>query len=89
MFCLISQFLASLSGVVVEENVTIHSVVNSSEILANSLIPIVITLLAPTGGSDQLVASLTAILQSLASLFGVQIDNPPQRFGKQNLCTYR
>ena len=71
-----------MSGVVVEDNVTIHSAVNSSEISANNIIPIVITLLAPNGGSDQLVASLTVTLQNLASLFGVQIERPPQRFGK-------
>lgn len=71
-----------MSGVSVDESSTILSVINSSAILPGNPTPILITLLTTNGGSAELTATLSQLLNIIVTELGVQLVQPPQRFGK-------
>ena len=76
------QLFTRLSGASVDENSTILTVINSSAILPGNPTPILITLLATNGGSEELTATLSLLLSIIATELGVQLVQSPQRFGK-------
>lgn len=80
----ISQFTTGLTGTNPGDNSTILSITNTSEVSLGSPTLIRVTLLTVNGGSVQLTGNLSMYLNMTAAERGIQIIQPPQRFGKGN-----
>ena len=74
------QFIQSLSGVQLDDNATIFSV-TATEMSASDA-SILITLLATEGGSQELTDELSARVNTTAQETGLEVTQPPIRFGE-------
>ena len=76
------QLFTRLSGVTVNVNSTVLSVIDTGIVSPGFPTPILITLLASNGGSPDLAANLSSLLSATAAQVGLQLVQPPQRFGE-------